>query len=289
MFPIRFHHKLFLSSALGLLATLGLAGEPRAEGAGVDCHEVIRGVQHRYNGYDSWRIMNITITNAEGRTKTRRILAAHKNLGIHRRLRSKVLEPAELKDFEAMAYDYFLDGEQDKVWTWLPSQRQRHEVKSEDLSGRLYGSDLAIGEMLIRRAKDYDCKYLGDAEYLGMPVWRVYVNPRLESEVIRLGLHDGEVWVEKETYLPAWSTFNADAPGEQRVFSTDKIRWQDGVFVPQYFKAQTRKEGRVISTSIFETEGERFNIGLPTEWFETGDLGGLTGGWTEFRAQNLTN
>ena len=75
----------FLLSALGVLSGLGSAGEARAEGAEVNCHDVIRGVQHRYNGYDSWRIMNITITDAEGQTKTRRILAAHQNIGIHRR------------------------------------------------------------------------------------------------------------------------------------------------------------------------------------------------------------
>ncbi len=268
----------------GVMATAALVGAPGAQAEPVDCRDVILGVQQRYNGYDSWRIMNMTITDSTGNQVTRRVLAAHKNIGIHRRLRSKVLEPAELRDFEAMAYDYFVDGRADKVWTWLPSQGKLHEVKSEDLSGRLYGSDLAIGEMLIRRAKDYDCEYLGEEVYQGLPVWKVWVEPRHESEVIRLGLRDGEVWVEQQTYLPVWSTFNADAPGEQRVFSTDKIRWIDGVFVPAYFKAYTRKEGRIISTSVFEVEGERFNIGLPDEWFELGDLGSAGGGWSEWRS-----
>ena len=277
-----------LLATTGFISVAGAAGELRAEetSTAFNCRDAILGVQQRYNGYDSWRIMNISITNDRGESKFRKILAAGQNIGIHRRLRSKVLEPAELRDFEAMAYDYFLDGEADKVWTYLPSQKQVVDVKSEDLSGRLYGSDLAIGEMLIRRAKDYDCKLLGEGEYKGLPVWKVYVNPLKESEIIRLGLRDGEVWIDKETYLPVSSTFNADAPGEQRVFSTDKIRWIDGVFVPAYFKAQTRKEGRVISTSIFEVEGERFNIGLPSDWFEVNDLGGTTSGWTEYRSWN---
>jgi len=284
----------FLAPKAAVLGVLGAtivatAGALPAYAADVDCNNVILGIEKRYNGYDSWRLMNIEITDERGDKKYRRIIAAHQNIGVHRRLRSKVLEPAELKDFEAMAYDYFADGEADKVWTWLPSQAATFEVKSEDLSGRLYGSDLAIGEMLIRRAKDYECKYLGEAEYQGLPVWKVWVNPKLESEVIRLGLRDGEVWVEKETYLPVWSTFNADAPSEQRVFTTDKIRVIDGVFVPAYFKVFTRKEGRIISTSVFEVEGERFNVNLPAGWFQIGDLGGAVSGWTEWRSSELTH
>ncbi|MFD1625714.1 outer membrane lipoprotein-sorting protein [Azospirillum griseum] len=275
--------------SLGVLSMLSGIGESRAESGATNCRDVIVGIEKRYNGYDSWRIMNMEITDSNGGKKMRRILAAHQNTGVHRRLRSKVLEPAELKDFEAMAYDYFGDKESDKVWTWLPSQQKTHEVKSEDLSGRLYGSDLSIGEMLIRRAKDYECKYLGEETYKGLPVWKVWVNPLKESEVIRLGLRDGEVWVEKSTFLPVWSTFNADAPSEQRVFTTDKMRWVDGVYVPAYFKVFTRKEGRVISTSVFEVEGERFNINLPSEWFDIKDLGGTTSGWSEWRSNALTN
>lgn len=279
---------LFLAS-FSLLAVVGTVGEVRAQDAGaeVDCNDVVLGVQQRYNGYDSWRIINMEITDDQGNKKFRKVMAAHKNIGIHRRLRSKVLEPVELQDFEAMAYDYFLDGEADKVWTWLPSQGKTVDVKSEDLSGRLYGSDLAIGEMLIRRAKDYECTYLGTDVYKGLPVWKVYVNPLKESEVIRLGLRDGEVWVEQATYLPVWSTFNADAPNEQRVFTTDNIRVVDGVLVPAYFKVHTRKEGRIISTSVFEVEGERFNIGMPTEWFEVEDLGSTTSGWSEWRTSKM--
>jgi len=283
------HFKKVILGSFGALAIFGCGGNAYAQDQTIDCRDVIRGIETRYNGYDSWRIMNIEVTDDQNNKKYRRILAAHKNFGIHRRLRSKVLEPAELKDFEAMAYDYFLDGEADKVWTWLPSQKQTYDVKSEDLSGRLYGSDLAIGEMLIRRSKDYECKLLGEGEYKGLPVWKVYVNPLVESEVIRLGLRDGEVWADKATFLPVWSTFNADAPSEQRVFTTDKIRMVDGVFVPAYFKVFTRKEGRIISTSIFEVEGERFNIGLPSEWFETTDLGKLDSGWTEWRSSKITD
>ena len=276
------------SYALCLIPIAVAVNGASAEAEIVDCHDITLGIQQRYNGYDSWRIMNIEITDANGGKKYRRILAAHENIGIHRRLRSKVLEPAELRGFEAMAFDYFNDGETDKVWTYLPSQGELYDVKSEELSGRLYGSDLAIGEMLIRRAKDYDCKLLGKAEYKGLPVWKVYVNPRLESEVIRLGLRDGEVWVEKETYLPVWSTFNAAEPGEQRVFGTDQFRWVDGVYVPAYFIASTRKEGRTISTSVFQTEGERFNLGLPPSWFETADIGDPSSGWTDYRSPDLT-
>lgn len=289
-----FHHlrKLFVAS-LGLAAVFQASASANAAGLheerDLTCEEVLKGIEQRYNGYDSWRIMNMKITDVNGDVKRRRILAAHKNIGIHRRLRSKVLEPEELAGFEAMAYDYFVDGKADKVWTWLPSQQKLNNVKSEDLSGRLYGSDLAIGEMLIRRAKDYECKMLGEGTYKGIPVWKVYANPLKESEVIRLGLRDGEVWVGKNTFLPVWSTFNADAPSEQRVFETDDIRWIDGVLMPAYFRVSTRKEGRIISTSVFEVEGERFNIGLPDEWFEVDDLGDGDSGWSEWRSSQLTN
>ncbi|WGF90541.1 outer membrane lipoprotein-sorting protein [Marinivivus vitaminiproducens] len=277
---------MLLATAAFIGAVFSAVSEVNA--ADVNCHDVTLGIEQRYNGYDSWRVMNMEITDANGGKKFRRIHAGHENIGTHRRLRSIVIEPAELAGFEAIAFDYFNDGETDKVWTYLPSQGTLYDVRSEELSGRLYGSDLAIGEMLIRRSKDYDCRYLGEGEYKGFPVWKLYVDPRHESEVIRLGLRDGEVWVEKNTFLPVWSTFNAAAAGEQRVFETDEIRVIDGVMAPAWFRVSTRKEGRVVSTSVFRTEGERFNIGMPIDWFQTDDIGNAESAWNTFRTETAT-
>jgi Outer membrane lipoprotein-sorting protein len=254
-----------------------------------DCHQVLQGMQNRYNGYDSWRLVHMKITDETGAVKTRTIAAAHKNFGINRRLRSIVLDPAELKDVESYVHDNFEVGMADKVWVWLPSSKSVMDVKSEDLSQRLYGSDLAVGEMLIRQARDYDCKMLGTGVFQGFPVYKVYVNPRTENEVIRLGLRDGEVWVESETFMPMFSSFNADAPNEQRILETTNMRWVNGVFAPGNYRVTTMKEGRVVSFSEFTTEDETFNIGLPDSFFELGDLGKTDSAFRDYRAPAITN
>ncbi|OMH29121.1 outer membrane lipoprotein-sorting protein [Motiliproteus sp. MSK22-1] len=253
------------------------------------CQDVLLGIQNRYNGYDSWRIVKMKITDENGNVKRRTITATHQNSGINRYLRSRVLEPAELRDTEAFAVDSFEDGKADKVWLYMPSTQKTLDVESKDLSGRLYGSDIAIGEMLIRLARDYDCKMLGEGEYKGYPVYKLYVNPNNEDEVIRLGLRDGEVWVEKDTFLPVHSTFNADAPNEQRIFDTDVYRWINGVFAPEKYSVSTRKDGRIISTSLFQNYGEQFNIGLPKDWYSPESLGSLTTNWREFRTESMKN
>jgi hypothetical protein len=250
-----------------------------------DCHDVMKAVQNRYNGYDSWRIVHMKITDETGAVKTRRIAAAHKNDGINRRLRSLVFDPAELQDVESFVRDSFEPAVPDKVWVYLPSAEKVIDVKSEDLSQRLYGSDLAVGEMLIRQAADYDCKLLGTGEFNGYPVYKMYVNPKTEDEVIRLGLRDGELWADTETFMPIYSSFNADAPNEQRVLETLDLRWVDGVFAPERYRVSTIKEGRVVSFSDFETEGEHFNIGLPSSWFELGDLGSTSSDFRNFRSE----
>lgn len=250
-----------------------------------DCRDVMKAVQNRYNGYDSWRIVHMKITDETGAIKTRRIAAAHKNFGINRRLRSLVLDPAELKDVESYVRDSFEPAVPDKVWVYLPSAEKVIDVKSEDLSQRLYGSDLAVGEMLIRQAVDYDCKLLGTGEFNGYPVYKMYVNPNTEDEVIRLGLRDGELWADTETFMPIYSSFNADAPNEQRVLETLDLRWVDGVFAPGRYRVSTIKEGRVVSFSDFETEAEHFNIGLPDSWFEIEDLGSSSSDFRSFRSE----
>ncbi|WP_299963964.1 outer membrane lipoprotein-sorting protein [uncultured Roseobacter sp.] len=286
----------FLACALAALPFLGSAAQsetaaPLLEAATptsptmTNCRQVMEGVQNRYNGYDSWRIVHMEITDETGAVKTRSISAAHRNSGINRHLRSFVHDPAELANVESYVRDSFTDGIPDKVWVHLPSADKIIDVKSEDLSQRLYGSDLAVGEMLIRQAKDYDCKMLGTGVYRGYPVYKIYVNPNTEDEVIRLGLRDGELWADTETFMPIYSSFNADAPNEQRVLETLDLRWVDGVFAPARYRVSTIKEGRVVSFSNFETEGERFNIGLPAEWFEFDDLGNPKSGFKDFRAE----
>ena len=254
-----------------------------------NCRQVIEGVQNRYNGYDSWRIVHMEIHDETGAVKTRRISAAHKNFGVNRFLRSYVHDPEELANVESYVRDSFVDGVPDKVWVHLPSAGKIIDVKSEDLSQRLYGSDLAVGEMLIRQAKDYDCEMLGTDVYLGYPVYKVYVTPNTEDEVIRLGLRDGELWADTETFMPIYSSFNADAPNEQRVLETLDLRWVDGVFAPARYRVSTIKEGRVVSYSNFETEGERFNIGLPDAWFELPDLGAPDSDFREYRSEALAH
>jgi hypothetical protein len=286
-----------IAAAASLMATLAVAQDaqplqqPQTAASPVltDCRQVLEGVQNRYNGYDSWRIVHMTITDETGAVKTRRIAAAHKNYGINRRLRSVVFDPAELQGVESYVHDNFEDGLADKVWVWLPSSETVVDVKSEDLSQRLYGSDLAVGEMLIRQARDYDCTMLGTGLYNGYPVYKVYVSPRTENEVIRLGLRDGEVWADTETFMPMYSSFNADAPNEQRVLETLDMRWVNGVFAPERYRVSTIKEGRVVSFSEFETEGETFNIGLPDRFFELEDLGSTESDFRNFRSASMSN
>ncbi|WP_349360654.1 outer membrane lipoprotein-sorting protein [Stappia sp.] len=288
---------LCLFMAAPVLAEQGLAEgktplmEPAVPTSPVltDCREVLEGVQNRYNGYDSWRIVHMKITDETGAVKTRRIAAAHKNYGINRRLRSIVFDPDELRDVESYVHDNFVPGMADKVWVYLPSAEKVVDVKSEDLSQRLYGSDLAIGEMLIRQARDYDCEMLGTGVYNGFPVYKVYVTPRTEAEVIRLGLRDGELWADTETFMPMYSSFNADAPNEQRVLETLGMRWVNGVFAPERYRVSTIKEGRVISFSDFTTEGEVFNVGLPGEFFELEDLGSSASAFRHYRSDAITN
>ncbi|MFZ5962394.1 outer membrane lipoprotein-sorting protein [Thalassococcus sp. BH17M4-6] len=254
-----------------------------------DCREVMEAVQNRYNGYDSWRIVHMKITDETGAVKTRRIAAAHKNYGINRQLRSYVFDPAELAGVESSVRDSFVKELPDKVWVYLPSADKIIDVKSEDLSQRLYGSDLAVGEMLIRQADDYDCEMLGTGEFRGYPVYKIYVNPRTEDEVIRLGLRDGELWADTETFMPIYSSFNADAPNEQRVLETLDLRWVNGVFAPARYRVSTIKEGRVVSFSDFETQGEAFNIGLPDEWFDLDDLSNSASTFKDFRSESFVN
>ncbi|WP_136443368.1 outer membrane lipoprotein-sorting protein [Pacificoceanicola onchidii] len=282
------------TAAAGALAGMAQA-EPLLEQATPtsplmnDCRDVMEAVQNRYNGYDSWRVVHMTITDETGAVKTRRIAAAHKNDGINRRLRSYVFDPSELAGVESSVRDSFEPALPDKVWVYLPSADKIIDVKSEDLSQRLYGSDLAVGEMLIRQADDYDCEMLGVGEFRGYPVYKIYVTPRTEDEVIRLGLRDGELWADTETFMPIYSSFNADAPNEQRVLETLDLRWVNGVFAPEKYRVSTIKEGRVVSFSDFHTEGEAFNIGLPSRWFELDDLSNPASDFKDFRSDNFAS
>lgn len=285
----RFSAKWLLITLVGVSAVSIGTCDAWAKDDGTNCRDVLVGVEKRYTGYDSWRVLNVTITSSNGGEKTRRVVTAHQNIGLHRRTRSMVLAPAELRGHESMIHDHAGDHETDRVWTYLPSQQKVHAMNSPDLSNRVFGSDLSVGEMMTRRAVDYDCKFLGTDTYKGLPVWKIWVNPRTEREVIRLGLRDGELWVTQNTFLPVRSTFNADAPTEQRVFTADNIHWTDGVQVPGLFKVATRKEGRVISTSVFEVETERYNANLPTDWFKVEDLGNTTSGWNDWLLGLQTN
>ncbi|MDF7679161.1 outer membrane lipoprotein-sorting protein [Enterobacteriaceae bacterium ESL0689] len=250
------------------------------------CNDVLLGVQHRYHGYNSWRMIKMDITDEHGNVKSRTITATHKNNGINRILRSRVVAPPELANAESYVLDYTEDDQKDRIWRYLPASQKLLEVQSKDLSSRLYGSDMNIGEMMTRMARDYDCQLLSEGEYQGLPVYKIHVEPNNEQELLRLGLKDGEIWVEKGTFLPVYSIFNAEAPNEQRIFETSNQRWVDGIFVAEKYQISTLKDGRKVSQSAFQVYGESFNLSLPESWYDVQDLGNEQSTWREYRSPN---
>lgn len=248
-----------------------------------DCMSVLEGVQYRFHGYDSWRKLTLTITDEAGSVKTRQLVSAHKSYGVNRHMRSMVVEPVELRGVESFSHDNTQGGLPDRMWTWLPSRNAALELKSEDMSQRVFGSDLAVGEMMTREARDYDCRMLGRDLYRGREVYKIYVKPIDEKEILRVGLTDGEVWADAETFLPVYSSFNADAPNEQRIFEVINAHWVDGVYAAQHFRVSTLKEGRVVSYTDFQTETEVFNRGLPDSFFDLNDLGSGDSAFRDYR------
>ncbi len=287
------------AAALGMIA--GLAQPAAAQSAEAatptgsshplldDCTQVLEGVQRRFHGYDSWRRLKVTITDEGGATKVRRLASAHKSFGVNRYMRSVVIEPVELVGIESFSEDNTEGDLPDRVWTWLPSRKAAIELKSEDMSQRVFGSDLAVGEMMTREARDYECRMMGVGDYLGHQVYKIYVKPKDEREVMRVGLNDGEVWADTQTFLPLYSSFNADAPNEQRIFEVLKAGWTDGVFAASHFRVSTMKEGRIVSFSDFETETESFNIGLPDGFFSPEDLGSADSAFRDFSVESETH
>lgn len=252
------------------------------------CNDVLLGIQNRYHGYNSWRMIKMVITDEHGNVKTRTITATHQNNGVNRTLRSRVVAPPELANSESYVIDYNEENKRDRIWRYLPASKKLLEVQSKDLSSRLYGSDMNIGEMLIRMARDYDCQSLGEGEYQGLPVYKIHVVPNNEQELLRLGLKDGEIWVEKGTFLPVYSAFNAESPNEQRLFETSDQRWVDGIFVAEKYQISTLKDGRKVSQSAFQVYGEGFNLPLPDSWYNIKDLGNEQSTWREYHSPNYT-
>lgn len=281
----------FLLFILPLLASISTFSSESVSAPlpGVEsCNDVLLGIQNRYHGYNSWRMINMVITDEHGNTKTRTITATHQNNGVNRTLRSRVVAPVELANSESYVIDYTEVGKNDRIWRYLPASKKVLEVQSKDLSSRLYGSDMNIGEMLTRMARDYDCQSLGEGEYQGLPVYKIHVVPNNEQELLRLGLKDGEIWVEKGTFLPVYSAFNADSPNEQRLFETYNQRWVNGIFVAEKYKISTLKDGRKVSQSAFQVYGESFNLPLPESWYNVQDLGNEHSTWRIYRSPHYT-
>ncbi len=277
---------LFTATLLACIVTFSTASISAPLPEVKACNDVLLGIQNRYHGYNSWRMIKMVITDEHGNVKTRTITATHQNNGVNRILRSRVIAPPELANSESYIIDYTKEGKRDRIWRYLPASRKLLEVQSKDLSSRLYGSDMNIGEMLIRMARDYDCQSLGEGEYQGLPVYKIHVTPNNEQELLRLGLKDGEIWVEKGTFLPVYSAFNAESPNEQRIFETSDQRWIDGIFVAEKYRISTLKDGRKISQSAFQTYGESFNLPLPESWYDVQDLGNDKSTWRDYLSPN---
>lgn len=237
--------------------------------------EVMQKVEDREDGHDSVSSVRIEITDRFGETHFCEILRLRRDFGsdgLDQFTYSHISLPAEMEGTRVLTKDYRDITKLDDQWIHIPGINDVKRISVDSYTSKLMGSDITYGDLSARDLDLYDFEYLGEERVAGWNTEVITFAPNTPEEIERFGYVSGKVWVDTESWLVVRSVFEMAEAGQSKLFMTHDAALIDGVWTPTDMTFVTQKDGNVVSSTRMIMRETRFNVGLPTDLFDTGSL-----------------
>lgn len=196
---MRLVQKRFLFAVLALLVSL--AGNAFAQLTGA---EIIQKVYERPTGNDQEGELTMSLINAQGNQRVRKIKQSIKNLGTVEKKIMFFTAPADVKNTSFMNWSYTEKGKNDDQWIYLPALKKVKRISSDSRSDYFMGSDFTYDDLGDRHPSSDTHKLLREETFNGEACYVVESIPLEEdymySKTITWIIKDKWIGQKKEFY-----------------------------------------------------------------------------------------
>jgi outer membrane lipoprotein-sorting protein len=241
----------------GLLATPAAWAIDPAER---DPAKIMAAVEDRDQGDKMTAAMQMTITDAAGRARTRVVRSRSMKAPGGRKQLMIFESPADVRNTALLTFDWDDGAKDDDQWLYLPSLRKATRISSGDKAGAFMGSDFSYADMTRKDPKNYDYTLIKPEVVVdGEPCWLIEARPKTDKERKETGYLKSMIWISKAKLIPLQSKVWVIEGKRIKQIKTSAIKRVEGVWVPHQMAVRTLRGGAVESTTVLRFSAVKLN------------------------------
>lgn len=218
--------RVAMSLLLVGIVVAGLVGGA-ARAATKSADEIAAAVAAREEGAATRRVIDMTLTNARGRSE-KRVAIVHKQSGDDRRAtRITFLEPKKSRDVSFLSHDNHGPGSADERWMFLPAARKVRRIPATQRGKSFLGTDFSYEDMqseLKFKLSDWQFEYGGQLTKDGRVLHRLAGTPSSPRITRELGYGGFTALIDEAMWMPVAIEF---VDRKQRPLKTIEVRCID--------------------------------------------------------------
>ncbi len=251
--------KNLLSRSLLLTAVLVLTISQCAYSQELSGREIIEKVYNRPVGDDQTSDLTMTLSNASGSQRVRKIKQFTKDLGTTEKSIMFFVSPADVKNTSFMSWSY--DDEQaDDQWIYLPAIKRTKRISSDSKSDYFMGSDFTYDDLGDRKLDDDNHKLLREEKMNGKDCY--VVESMAEEEEYMYS--KTTTWIDKTNFIGVQKEFYDEDGDLLKILSIKEFQEISGFLIIS--NSEMKNVQKEHSTSIV-LSNIKINTNIPVSTF----------------------
>lgn len=266
--PSRVPVSLIVIAAIivGLFSSNALAGTSEGD-------RIARAVADRQEGPATRRVIDMTLTDRKGRSKTR-VAVVHKQSspGL-RTTRITFLQPKKFRDMTFLSHDYRKPGAADGRWMYLPAAQRVRSIPATRRGSAFFGTDFSYEDMqseLKFNLDDWRFEYGGEILFEAGTRHRLSGKPRNQRIARELGYSGFTAIIDENTWMPVTINFTDAKLRPLKTIEVFSITLIGEIWTPGRIVATNHQTGHRTEFVFRDTE---YHASLDERLFDSRMLG----------------
>ncbi len=221
--------------------------------------QVIENVYNRPTGNDMTGDLTMTIVNARGNQRVRKIRQYVKDFGSVEKKIMFFLSPADVKNTSFMTWSYD-DGSSDDQWIYLPALKKVKRISSDSKGDYFMGSDFTYDDLGDRHPSEDTHTILREETVDGIPTIVVESVPKDEDYMYSRTV----TWVVKDTWVGLKKEFYDEDDELLKILTVqDQETFGDVIVLTKVTMTNVQKN----QYTVMEFSEVKVNTGIPNNKF----------------------
>lgn len=221
--------------------------------------QIIEKTYNRETGSDQTAVLTMTLTNASGQTRVRKIQQFSKDLGDSEKSIMFFQSPADVKNTSFMNWSYE-DDKADDQWIYLPALKKVKRISSDSKSDYYMGSDFTYDDLGDRKLNADNHKLLREETISGKLCYVIESKSKDEDYLYS----KTTTWIDKSNFIGVKKEFY-DEDGELlKILTIKNVEQVAGFYI--ITNSEMKNVQKNHSTTMALTD-VKINIGISPDKF----------------------